>query len=168
MRKGCTTRTLAGSVLDDRLQYTRSDAGTTGHGIHYVAYRRLVSDFDARWAAWRERGRLHDRVVRCRLTHRCAGHHHRGRNPDPVSAFFRWLWRAKAQSPEKPFRDDLLRIERLEERALALATSFTIDPSPRRRARDILLRFVDDGRPFKILSTSPAQAVPVESVSSSH
>ena len=37
---------------------------------------------------------------------------------------------------EKPLRDELLSIERLEERALALAASFTVDPNPRRRARD--------------------------------
>src|SRR5712691_8302513 len=82
--------------------------------------------------------------------HRCASHHDRGRHrvspPDPVNAFFRRLWRTKAQSPEKPFRDELLSIERLEERALALAASFTIDPSPRRRARNIFPRFDDNAR----------------------
>lgn len=50
------------------------------------------------------------------------------------------LWHSKARSPDKPFRDKLLSIERLEERALALAASFTVDPSPRRRARNIFLR----------------------------
>ena len=49
-------------------------------------------------------------------------------------------------SLEKPFRDELLSIERLEERALALAASFTIDPNPRRRARDIFPRFDDNAR----------------------
>ena len=39
-------------------------------------------------------------------------------------------WRRRTLSPEKPFRDELLSIERLEERALALAASFTIDPEP--------------------------------------
>jgi hypothetical protein len=40
----------------------------------------------------------------------------------------------RRQSPtEKPLRDKLLRIERLEERAFALAASFTIDFSRRRR-----------------------------------
>jgi cyclic beta-1,2-glucan glucanotransferase len=51
-----------------------------------------------------------------------------------------------APSSEKPFRDELLSIERLEERALALAASFTIDPSPRRRARNIFPRFDDNAR----------------------
>src|SRR5258706_15731581 len=48
--------------------------------------------------------------------------------------------------PEKPFRDELLSIERLEERAMALAASFTVDPSPRRRARNIFHRFDDNAR----------------------
>jgi cyclic beta-1,2-glucan synthetase len=63
-----------------------------------------------------------------------------------VSGLFRQLWRTAAPSSEKPFRDELLSIERLEERALALAASFTIDPSPRRRARDIFPRFDDNAR----------------------
>jgi cyclic beta-1,2-glucan synthetase len=66
-----------------------------------------------------------------------------------LSGFFRLLWptwRTGAPSSEKPFRDELLSIERLEERALALAASFTIDPSPRRRARDIFPRFNENAR----------------------
>jgi cyclic beta-1,2-glucan glucanotransferase len=63
-----------------------------------------------------------------------------------VSAFFRQLWHAKAPASEKPFRDDLLSSERLEDRALSLAASFTIDPSPRRRARNIFPRFDDNAR----------------------
>jgi cyclic beta-1,2-glucan synthetase len=62
-----------------------------------------------------------------------------------VSGFFRSLWPTTAPS-EKPFRDQLLSVERLEERALALAASFTIDPSPRRRARNIFPRFDDNAR----------------------
>jgi cyclic beta-1,2-glucan synthetase len=62
----------------------------------------------------------------------------------PVSGLFRW--HTKAPSSEKPFRDELLSIERLEERALALAAIFTIDPSPRRRARNIFPRFDDNAR----------------------
>src|SRR5712691_4856213 len=65
---------------------------------------------------------------------------------DRVSGFLRQLWHTRALSPEKPFRDELLSIERLEERALALAASFTIDPSPRRRARNIFPRFDDNAR----------------------
>ena len=54
---------------------------------------------------------------------------------------------AREDAPtEKPFRDELLSIERLEERALALAASFTIDPNPRRRARNIFPRFDDNAR----------------------
>src|SRR6202521_3501285 len=56
------------------------------------------------------------------------------------------LWHIKAPSPDKPFRDELLSMERLEERALALAASFTVDPSPRRRARSIFPRFDDNAR----------------------
>ena len=99
---------------------------------------RLDADFDARWAAWQTRGRIHDRAVRRKLLMLA---------PAAViaaaivclllirlSGFFRQLWHTKAPSPDKPFRDELLSIERLEERALAPAASFTIDPSPRRRA----------------------------------
>src|SRR6266545_1546917 len=63
-----------------------------------------------------------------------------------TAGFLRPLWRTTAPSPEKPFRDELLSKERLEERALALAASFTIDPSPRRRARNIFPRFDDNAR----------------------
>ena len=60
--------------------------------------------------------------------------------------FFRLLSHTRAPASEKPFRDELLSIERLEERALALAASFTIDPSPWRRARNIFPRFDDNAR----------------------
>ena len=63
-----------------------------------------------------------------------------------MSGVFLLPWRASAPSSEKPFRDELLSIERLEERALALAASFTIDPRPRRRARNIFPRFDDNAR----------------------
>src|ERR1700730_3165655 len=63
-----------------------------------------------------------------------------------MAGFFRQLWHAKVPSSEKPFRDELLSIERLEERALALAASFTIDPNRRRRARNIFPRFDDNAR----------------------
>jgi cyclic beta-1,2-glucan synthetase len=60
------------------------------------------------------------------------------------------LWRSKAVQPDKPFRDELLSIERLEERALALAASFTIDPRPRGRgARRIFPRFHDNARALR-------------------
>ena len=57
------------------------------------------------------------------------------------------LWRAKATAADRPFRDELLSVERLQERALALAASFTIDANPRRRrARNIFPRFHDNAR----------------------
>ena len=56
----------------------------------------------------------------------------------------RRLWNRRTSIPEKPLRDELLSIERLEERALALAASFTIDPNPHRRARNIFPRFEDN------------------------
>ncbi len=48
--------------------------------------------------------------------------------------------------PEKPLRDELLSIERLEARALALAASFTVEPSPTRRSVSIFPRFEDNAR----------------------
>ena len=61
-------------------------------------------------------------------------------------AFDRRLWNRRPAPAEKPLRDELLSIEGLEERALALAASFTIDPNPRRRARNIFPRFEDNVR----------------------
>src|SRR3982750_2828370 len=58
----------------------------------------------------------------------------------------RGLWSRRPSPDEKPLRDELLSIEGLEERALALAASFTIDPDPRRRARNIFPRFEDNVR----------------------
>ena len=63
-----------------------------------------------------------------------------------MGTFFRHLWRAPAPTPEKPFRDELLSIERLEERAFVLAARFTVDQRPRHRARDIYPRFDDNAR----------------------
>ena len=47
---------------------------------------------------------------------------------------------------EKPLRDELLSIEKLEERARALAARFTLDPNPRRVSRNVLPRFADNAR----------------------
>jgi cyclic beta-1,2-glucan synthetase len=47
---------------------------------------------------------------------------------------------------DKPLRDELLSIERLEERARALAARFTLDPNPRRASRNVLPRFDDNAR----------------------
>ena len=65
-----------------------------------------------------------------------------------MSAAARSWWRRPSRV-ERPFRDELLSIERLEERALALAASFTIDPNPRRRARNIFPRFTDNARELR-------------------
>src|SRR5512142_2690060 len=51
--------------------------------------------------------------------------------------------RAAPGSPERPLRDELLSVERLEERARSLAARFTADPS-RRAARSVFPRFADD------------------------
>ncbi|OLC45204.1 MAG: carbohydrate-binding protein [Acidobacteria bacterium 13_1_40CM_65_14] len=66
-----------------------------------------------------------------------------------VKGLFRRLWPTKKRPPDRPFRDELLSIERLEERALALAASFTVDPSPRRRGRNIFPRFDDNARALR-------------------
>ena len=60
--------------------------------------------------------------------------------------FDRRLWKRRRTPADAPLRDELLSIERLEERALALAATFTIDPNPRRRARNIFPRFEDNVR----------------------
>ena len=57
-----------------------------------------------------------------------------------------WRWRRRPSPAERPLRDELLSIERLDERALALAASFTIDPNHRRHARNIFPRFEDNVR----------------------
>src|SRR5439155_2222906 len=62
----------------------------------------------------------------------------------PRVARERRLWQRRVPAAEKPLRDELLSIERLEERALALAASFTVDPDPRRRSRSIFPRFDDN------------------------
>jgi cyclic beta-1,2-glucan glucanotransferase len=59
---------------------------------------------------------------------------------------FRWLGSRSPRPAEKPLRDELLSIEKLEERARALAAKFTLDPHPRRTARNVLPRFEDNAR----------------------
>ena len=54
--------------------------------------------------------------------------------------------RRLAPDDDKPLRDELLSIERLEERARSLAARFTVDPSPRRMARSVFPRFDDNAR----------------------
>ncbi|MDQ3168543.1 MAG: DUF3131 domain-containing protein, partial [Acidobacteriota bacterium] len=57
-----------------------------------------------------------------------------------------WFQRHGPGAADKPLRDKLLSVERLDERALALAASLTVDPNPRRRARDTFPRFDDNVR----------------------
>ena len=54
-------------------------------------------------------------------------------------------WLSRPTPTERPLRDELLSIERLEERALTLAASFTINPT-RHRAPSIFPRFEDNAR----------------------
>ena len=57
-----------------------------------------------------------------------------------------WWPRRRVGAREKPLRDELLSIERLEERAKALAARLTVDPAPGRTARDVFPRFSDNER----------------------
>jgi len=57
----------------------------------------------------------------------------------------RWLG-SPSDVAERPLRDELLSIERLDERARALAARFTIAPNPRRRARNLFPRFDENAR----------------------
>ena len=70
-------------------------------------------------------------------------------------------WRGRRHSPaaEKPLRDELLSIERLEERALALAASLTVDPNPRTRAFDTFPRFEDNVRVLRAVYRTLAEDV---------
>jgi cyclic beta-1,2-glucan synthetase len=63
-----------------------------------------------------------------------------------LQASLRRLGRRGTPRAEKPLRDELLSIERLEERAKALAARLTLDPNPRRPARDVFPRFHDNAR----------------------
>src|SRR3989442_14796815 len=55
-----------------------------------------------------------------------------------LKALFGLLGRRPPPKADKPLRDELLSIERLEERARALAARFTPDPNPPRAARNVL------------------------------
>ncbi len=61
----------------------------------------------------------------------------------PLLRFFRGGGRPRV---EKPLRAELLSIERLEERARALAASFTLARDPRRKARPFFSRLEDNAR----------------------
>ena len=62
-------------------------------------------------------------------------------------------------APQKPLRDELLSIERLEERAKALAARFTLDPNPRRVARNVFPRFDDNARVLRAAYLTMAEEV---------
>ena len=64
---------------------------------------------------------------------------------DVESRLFLHTWSIDDRAGNKPFREEPLSSERLEERALALAANFTIDPR-RRRARSIYPRLRDNER----------------------
>jgi cyclic beta-1,2-glucan synthetase len=66
--------------------------------------------------------------------------------PENFHRLLRRLDRRLGSRAEKPFRDELLSIERLEERAKALAARFTLDRSPRRWARHGFPRLEDNAR----------------------
>ncbi len=66
--------------------------------------------------------------------------------PENFHRLLRRLDRRLGAHAEKPFRDELLSIERLEERAKALAARFTLDRSPRRWARHGFPRLEDNAR----------------------
>jgi len=63
-----------------------------------------------------------------------------------LKGLFGLLGKRAPTEAEKPLRDELLSIERLEERARALAARFTLDPKPRRPSRNVLPRFDDNAR----------------------
>ena len=73
-----------------------------------------------------------------------------------------WLRRPESPAAEKPLRDELLSSERLEERALALAASLTVDPNPRHRARDTFRRFEDNVRVLRAAYRTLADDVRAE------
>ncbi len=63
-----------------------------------------------------------------------------------MNGLFRRLGRRSRRPPEKPLRDELLSIEKLEERARGLAVRFALNPNPRKAAKNILPRFEDNAR----------------------
>ncbi len=63
-----------------------------------------------------------------------------------MRSLFGLLGKRAPPEAERPLRDELLSIERLEERARALAARFTLDPNPGRASRNVLPRFEDNAR----------------------
>ena len=69
------------------------------------------------------------------------------------------LRRRRARVPEKPLRDELLSIERLEERAKALAARLIVDPTLRRSRRDVFPRFAENAKVLREAYLSMADDV---------
>ncbi len=65
---------------------------------------------------------------------------------ETLTTFLSLLGRGPVPEAEKPLRDELLSIERLEERAKALAARFTLDPNPRGAVQNVFRRFDDNAR----------------------
>ena len=61
-------------------------------------------------------------------------------------SWLRVFGRRPRPEPEQPLRAELLSIERLEERARALAASFTLARNPRRNVRPFFARLEDNAR----------------------
>jgi cyclic beta-1,2-glucan synthetase len=76
-----------------------------------------------------------------------------------LKAFWRLIGNRPPLPLDKPFRDELLSIERLEERARALAARFTLHPDPRRASRNVLPRFEDNARALRRAYVSMAEDV---------
>ena len=68
------------------------------------------------------------------------------RPTDVIRPLRRLFGGGRRQEAEKPLRAELLSIERLEERARALAASFTLARNPRRKARPFFARLEDNAR----------------------
>ncbi len=75
-----------------------------------------------------------------------------------MTALARWSGR-RVPPAAKPFRDELLSIEGLEGRALALAASLTLDPNARHRSRDTFPRFEDNVRTLRLAYRTMADDV---------
>src|SRR5262245_23764434 len=63
-----------------------------------------------------------------------------------LNTLFGRLGRGVPRNDDKPLRDELLSVERLEERAKALAARFTVDPRPRRGPLSVFRRLDDNAR----------------------
>ena len=66
-----------------------------------------------------------------------------------LTARFRIFGNGESVPSPAPLRDELLSIERLEERAKALAARFTLDPGQRRGARNVLPRMDENARALR-------------------